>query len=493
MDQIPYMNGKPRRETVHRPKISLETSRELRDFYVAKELFHRHNLGISEVAQADIKNQEPQGSEELEKLCDEVMARPYRRKRQPDNEMKKATRKNVQSRAQEIRKASEKLSAKYNDQAPRCSSPLRKIFSPSPLEQLPSELIEPIFLHSLNGNLIRASRIIASKLQSPLFRRGIFIIAFCQEHLPELRKVLHLGDVLDSVILPIRAWDLRSIVKVVLDSKWCTVGFFKKIAYELQDYACNLYLTRLGSDQANISIALFKAFRDDGADVIALVRQILFETSHRRLLQFNLNPFCLSFICNRQVDPMTDEYGQTGQDASHPHIRIDDLVEEGTFWKIEPKVFGTIPLNWSSLKNEDDADPFKALVMPSFQKYNFASFEDKFMDAFGYRNRLVTWDALIADFHRAQRIAQDPGCPQMEPLRRLVQLDYFFSPEDAAYKIPQHVFAQMICACRLSFEDRHLSFMFQIDPRSFPTTVLGADTHIAFKKFTRRAHQVKER
>jgi hypothetical protein len=111
----------------------------------------------------------------------------------------------------------------------------------SRIESLPTEILQLVFFASLNGNLLRASPRIAAKLSGSrnIYRTGFFI-AFYHPHILELRDAFKFNYLLPHVESPISSWEVRSMQKIVLESRWCTFGWFKSIQ-PLAECRCGRY------------------------------------------------------------------------------------------------------------------------------------------------------------------------------------------------------------------------------------------------------------
>jgi hypothetical protein len=98
------------------------------------------------------------------------------------------------------------------------------------LERQPSEFLQQIFFGALNGNILRASRRIAVKLSNQAVYWTAFV-AFYHQNPVELRTLYNY--LLPEITTQIPYWEIRSMVKIVLDSRWCTWGWFKTLYWEL--------------------------------------------------------------------------------------------------------------------------------------------------------------------------------------------------------------------------------------------------------------------
>lgn len=117
----------------------------------------------------------------------------------------------------------------------------------SGLESLPAEILEPIFLGSCNGNLLLAAPRMAAKLHSQVVYRAAFLIAFYSYQLEETATVLGIHNLESFIQQPPQAWDIRSMTKAVLGSRWCTCGWTRDFLFSLFASVVQNSRTMLGS------------------------------------------------------------------------------------------------------------------------------------------------------------------------------------------------------------------------------------------------------
>ena len=114
---------------------------------------------------------------------------------------------------------------------------------PAIIEILSTEILQQIFFASLNGNLLKAIPRIAVKLsRSQNIYRTSFFIAFYHHKLLELRKEFRFEYLLPEVEEPLPFWELRSMVKAVLDSWWCKWSWVKNVLLGLRQKAALTFI-----------------------------------------------------------------------------------------------------------------------------------------------------------------------------------------------------------------------------------------------------------
>ncbi|KIV77801.1 hypothetical protein PV11_09581 [Exophiala sideris] len=106
------------------------------------------------------------------------------------------------------------------------------------LEALPAELLQQIFLTSMNGNLVQASPVIAVKLSGQTsFYRAAFLLAFYSHDVDKVFDIHRLHYFIPMLELPLSTWDVRSLTKAVLGSRWCSWERVKSWLSENHKYA----------------------------------------------------------------------------------------------------------------------------------------------------------------------------------------------------------------------------------------------------------------
>ena len=103
----------------------------------------------------------------------------------------------------------------------------------SGIESLPAEILQPIFLGSRNGNLLLAAPRAAVKIHGQAVYRAAFLIAFYSYQLEEAATVLGIDNLISFIQQPPQAWDIRSMTKAVLGSRWCTCGWTRDFLFSL--------------------------------------------------------------------------------------------------------------------------------------------------------------------------------------------------------------------------------------------------------------------
>jgi hypothetical protein len=336
---------------------------------------------------------------------------------------------------------------------PRQDTP-RTSLTPGRLEQLPTEILQQIFFASLNGNLLEASLRIAAKLSgSQNIYRTAFFISFYHHKILELRHEFRFEYLLPEIEFPVPFWELRSMAKAVLDSRWCTWLWVQ-----------NLLLDRLKEATAY--------FRREFASKTrwGYMEELLTSVGEESL--FNSLRFCLS---TKHTYYGTGKYGAENElqmnlfcmaiTSCPTGSRSRDYDDEGypwevtEHWRLEFHPFGDISFETSKL---DDSYPegtlFRDLVHRSFGICGISV----------RQSALGMWQRLEGRLYDAIAIGDTTK------LRHLLQMDYFLRPEDLPYKIPTQLYraAAQSDYNRLRDGDEILQLLlhvlFSIDPHSLP-------------------------
>ncbi|RAK77497.1 uncharacterized protein BO72DRAFT_106584 [Aspergillus fijiensis CBS 313.89] len=106
----------------------------------------------------------------------------------------------------------------------------RKKKKPSLLESIPNELIEKIFLHSLNVNLARSSPILAAAVSTERIYRALILLAFW-DNSTELSASPYSRESRDAISRSLRPLDYtpislaqrKDLQTAILHCRWCTV------------------------------------------------------------------------------------------------------------------------------------------------------------------------------------------------------------------------------------------------------------------------------
>jgi hypothetical protein len=345
-------------------------------------------------------------------------------------------------------------------------------FPSSPIECLPTELLQIIFFTCFNGNLLRAAPRIAAKLSGSRSIYGTaFFVAFYHPHLAELRDGFKFDYLLSDSQKVIPSWEVRSMQKIVLDSRWCTYGWFRGLARELLDYAFNVYrdvyatkldrkvLDKLDKLQKKRKGTLFFGGLDPSGQYIELI----------------MDPFNLSInVWPHKPDVHDEQNEDTCDKAGRWHLQLRGIG----FIPFRP-----IPVQSSYDDNYDDATPFRSLV-------NEIVWE--ILQVRGCRaNKSDPWEYLEA----AMLVAISKR--HLLLLQKLLEIHYFFWPEDAPFKLSPRLFA----AATRSKCIKVLYLLFQLDPMSFtPTTCKNlyylardlkcqSDGHAADERILRRCRR----
>ena len=311
----------------------------------------------------------------------------------------------------------------------------------SRIESLPTEILQLIFFASLNGNFLRSAPRIAAKLSgSRNIYRTAFFVAFYHPYVLELRDAYRFNHLLLCVETPIPSWEIRSMQKVVLDSRWCTYGWYESLASELLTYAYNLYRNTYAVEVPSKSLERLDQLQRDRKDLLALCdRASGGNDAHGQYIELVIDPFNLSI----NVWPAALDEDSNEDD--------DNFCEKARRWHLQLQGIGSIPLQPRHLKRAYDKDNhFRLLVneivwnIPCTRRLCPAQTD--------------IWECLETSMLHA--VTKN----QVNLLQDLLEINYFFWPEDAPFKLSPRIF---IAAAR-QFHTMPLYLLFQVDPNSLP-------------------------
>jgi len=315
------------------------------------------------------------------------------------------------------------------------------------LENLPAEIVQQIFFTALNGNLIRASPRIGVKLSNQAVYRTAFIVAFYHQNLVELRDLYKY--LLPQITTQIPYWELRTMVKVVLDSRWCTWDWFKALYFDLLDDAVARLEQLKSVEISETAMKTIGGIRDRSAHWCDVASKGLHgKDQDGRMVELDCNPYDIRLTTYRTASPETDS---DDNEADGPSL------EDTVHWRLRLFAFGTIPMDAS---------------LPSCNQVDGRPFREDFNGVFGlwgsygvgFPNDL--WACLEGRIHSAAQQGD------VFKLRKRLQIDYFFHPEDMPYKISPRLFRT---AAKNEGWDgviepstSVLAVLFDLDPHSLP-------------------------
>jgi hypothetical protein len=312
------------------------------------------------------------------------------------------------------------------------------------LEQLPSDILQQIFFAALNGNLLRASPRIATKLSSRAVYRTAFFVAFYHQNLVELGSLYKY--LLPEITTKIPYWELRSMIKIVLDSRWCTWGWFKTLHSELMQDAVSRFKQIATKEISSGSKEMLSGIQDGSTTWHDLAGYALHGTGENDLvIELDCSPFniCLTTCPAASMENDYDENGNEWEDAVQ--------------WRLDLCAFGTIPMHGGHrLSDASDERPFRADFNEVFGLHG----------SYGSGFPSDLWACLEGRIFSA--VKQN----NILKLRKGLQIDYFFHPEDMPYKISPRLFRTAIeYDGRNMGEETGLSasaVLFELDPYSLP-------------------------
>jgi hypothetical protein len=315
------------------------------------------------------------------------------------------------------------------------------------LESLPTEILQQIFFTALNGNLIRASPRIGLKLSNQAVYRTAFIVAFYHQNLVELRDLYKY--LLPQITTQIPYWELRTMVKIVLDSRWCTWDWFKTLYFDLLNDAVARLEQLKSVEISETAMKTISGIRDRSAHWCELASKgLLGKDQDGRMVELDCNPYDIRLTTYRTVSLETDS---DDSDANEP------LLEDTIHWRLRLFAFGTIPMDASLPRcNQVDGRPFREDFNGVFGLWGSYGM--------GFPDDL--WACLEGRIHSA--VQQN----DIRKLRKRLQIDYFFHPEDMPYKISPRLFRTAVKNEEWDGPSEPgmsvLAMLFDLDPYSLP-------------------------
>ena len=318
------------------------------------------------------------------------------------------------------------------------------------IEEIPTEILQQIFFSALNGNLVRASKRIAVKLSgSNTLYRLSFFITFYHDCLLELRDDFKLHSIMPEVEYPIPYWETRSMLKLVLDSRWCTGSWVRETTSDMmkhmaEDFA-NKFTVKLNSWSETRLPDLLASSPSEVENFLA--NGLYGEDNKGDSISFSpgFSDLLLTAI-PRQY--MTADHDLNGNKWEEIEIRRYQLCIFG---------LGKIPaaMTWKGYTNNT---PFKDFV--------FQAWQDRYM--LNSTDTRDEWACLEEAIHRAVKRRD------WKQLREAIELDYFFTPQDLRYTISPKVFRlaarsdNSLWLSQDSEEVSLLALLWYMDPASLP-------------------------
>jgi hypothetical protein len=318
-------------------------------------------------------------------------------------------------------------------------NPLPQTIRISRIESLPTEILQLVFFAALNGNLLRAAARIAAKLSgSRNIYRTAFFTAFYHPHIVELCDAFKFDYLVPHLEVPIASWELRSMQKIVLDSRWCTFGWFKGQASELLDYAHRLYRDFYATDIHPESLQRLECLLHNRGDPLALRGAATGAMdSQGHYVELVVDSFDLS------INVWAEDEGEN-------HL-TEVMCEKARRWHLQLCGVGSRSMRLELLRNSyNDDEPFRLLVKESALSVPCIKPVRS--------NQVDKWECI----EKSMLYAIDKH--ELNTLRDLLDINYFYWPEDAPFKIPPRMF---VAAARAE-DSGALQLLFQADPTSVP-------------------------
>lgn len=334
------------------------------------------------------------------------------------------------------------------------------------LEALPAELLQQIFLVSMNGNLIAASPLIAAKLSghSSVYRAA-FLLAFFSHDVDKLFNIHHLHFMIPMLDLPLSSWDVRSMTRAVLNSRWCTWAHVKLWLLHNVKYAATQLLKSTTS--CNRREWIEEYLQGGSTDVESLFGLCWSgEDEQKRSWQLEPDPFDVRLTRDTDIDD--DPWRR---DAEHDRDYHQDPFtaewHDELVLQCQMRIFGAVTIGEEKKQTWVPDFPDDAHFRRVVAEYSGLTIEKM-------KPPPSTFDfwQLLED--RAVRATRNSHW-----LRETLAIDYFLSPEDQPYSVSPRLYraaaaADLRLASPIFFRRGSylpvLHVLFMIDPLSLPRT-----------------------
>ena len=334
----------------------------------------------------------------------------------------------------------------------------------SGLEALPTELLQQIFLNSMNGNLITASPVIAVKLSGQMvLYRAAFILAFYGHDIFKMFELHNLHSLIPMVSFSPSSWDVRSMTRAVLGSRWCTWGQVRLWLSDNLEYAAKQLLQK--GTPAYSSGAHINKFMDGELQIEDLYGRC-WSAEDEQKRHWSLETCAWDIRLARSSDIYQDEWQEEADD--------DEAYKQDPFtfeWKDElifhcqMRIFGVLTIGEEKTQNETpgfhDHEPFRDVV---------EGFTGLSLDKIKPQPSSPDVYQLLEE--RAIRATRNAHW-----LRETLAIEYYLHPDGQSFKVPPRLYRSAAAAdVKLETPVYYqrgayvpvLHVLFAIDPLSLP-------------------------
>ncbi|KAJ9602320.1 hypothetical protein H2200_013175 [Cladophialophora chaetospira] len=332
------------------------------------------------------------------------------------------------------------------------------------LESLPVELLQQIFLTSMNGNLLTASPRVAVKLSgTKAVYRAAFLLAFYSHDINNMFDLYGLHYLVPILDVPLSSWDIRSMTRAVLNSRWCTWG---QVKLWLRDNLCCAVeqLLAVAKPSKSHAIDIEKFMRGETRLGSLSGRAWWAEDVEKHSWQLETDMWDVRL--ERDADVYDDEMAK---DVEYEQLfNHDEFTAEWTNelkFQYQMRIFGVLTVDEEKNDYPDHSirstDPFR-YVVESAAGLNIANMEVQ-------PSSVDFWQLLDERAFRATENAHS--------LREVLAIQYYLHPEDQPFKISPRLYrAAAIADVNMEenlYEERGsfvpvLYVLFQLDPLSLP-------------------------
>ena len=337
---------------------------------------------------------------------------------------------------------------------------------PSPqcyLEALPAELLQPIFLMSMNGNLLTASPRIAVKLSGTnAFYRAAFLLALYSHDVEKMFDIYKLHYLIPMLDLPLSSWDVRSMTRAVLNSRWCTWGQVERWLADSLEYAIGQLLAVAKPTYSAQQIDMFMQGETNMESLLGYTWWA--EDEEKRKWQLETCMWDIRLVRGSDIDE--DEMVLDGENReAYSKDPFTAEWQNELIFQCEMRLLGVLTFGDEKSFNSHlhHVDPFRKII----ESVMGLDMQDLDQQA----SATDVWQLLDDRAVRASRNAHW--------LRETLAIQYFFYPEDQAFKVSPRLYrAAAIADLKLEWPiyTRRGSYvpvlhvLFEADPFSLPRT-----------------------
>ncbi|EXJ75967.1 uncharacterized protein A1O5_00475 [Cladophialophora psammophila CBS 110553] len=334
---------------------------------------------------------------------------------------------------------------------------------PCYLEALPAELLQQIFLASMNGNLLVASPLIAVKLSGmKALYHAAFLLAFFSHDVDRQFDIHKLHFLIPRLELPLSSWDIRNMTKAILASRWCTWGQVKLWLAANLRYVVGELLKVAQPRRAGAAIEEFMQGKTD----LKNLNGHCWWARDNEGRSWHVETTMWDVRLRRRSEVNESRFDDNDHAAPGSYRLLSDWQYELVI-QCQMRIFGVMTIGKEKMHNRlpdlPDNTPFPRVI----EYYIGLNIEGRKPTT----SSLDVWEFLENRAVWATRNSQW--------LRETLAIDYFFRPDDQPFKVSPRLY-RAAAAADVMLEHRifkrrgsfvpALYVLFSIDPLSLPRT-----------------------